>query len=230
MKNYLTNSAYFGFLLSLATYLLGTYIKKKTKLAIFNPLLFSVIACILVLLAGNVSYDTYLSSAQYISYFLTPATICLAVPLYKQLNTLKRNAGAILLGILSGVITSIGSIFLLSRLYALDKVYFVTLMPKSVTTAIGMGISQEYGGYTTITVAAIVVTGILGQLIAELVLKIFKITHPVAKGIAIGSASHAIGTSKAVAMGEVEGAMSSLSIALSGILTVLLSAFFARLY
>ncbi len=230
MKNYLTDSAYFGFLLSLAAYLLGTYIKKKTKLAIFNPLLFSVIACILVLLAGNVSYDTYLSSAQYISYFLTPATICLAVPLYKQLNTLKKNAGAILLGILSGVITSIGSIFLLSRLYALDKVYFVTLMPKSVTTAIGMGISQEYGGYTTITVAAIVVTGILGQLIAELVLKIFKITHPVAKGIAIGSASHAIGTSKAVAMGEVEGAMSSLSIALSGILTVLLSAFFARLY
>ncbi len=230
MKNYLTDSAYFGFLLSLAAYLLGTYIKKKTKLAIFNPLLFSVIACILVLLAGNVSYDTYLSSAQYISYFLTPATICLAVPLYKQLNTLKKNAGAILLGILSGVITSIGSIFLLSRLYALDKVYFVTLMPKSVTTAIGMGISQEYGGYTTITVAAIVVTGILGQLIAELVLKIFKITHPVAKGIAIGSASHAIGTSKAVAMGEVEGAMSSLSIELSGILTVLLSAFFARLY
>lgn len=230
MKEYIVESAYFGVLLSLAAYLLGSYIKKKTRAALLNPLLLSVLFCILILLAGGIPYEVYQKSADYLNYLLTPATICLAIPLYKQFELLKNNGAAIVSGVLSGVLTGIGSVFFLSKLFRLDPVYFVTLMPKSVTTAIGMSISAEYGGYATITVAAIIITGILGHIISESVLKLFRITHPIAKGIAIGSASHAIGTAKAVSLGEVEGAMSSLAIALSGIFTVIFSALFVQLY
>ncbi|MCM1542870.1 MAG: LrgB family protein [Blautia sp.] len=230
MREYIAESTYFGVILSITTYLLGSYIKKKTKLALLNPLLLSILLCILVLSVGGIPYEAYNNSAGYISYLLTPATICLAIPLYRQFELLKQNTAAILSGIISGVLTGIGSVFILSKLFRLSPDYFVTLMPKSVTTAIGMGISEEYGGYATITVAAIVITGILGHMISEAVLKLFRITHPVAKGIAIGSASHAIGTAKAVSLGEIEGAMSSLSIALSGIFTVIFSSVFVQLY
>ncbi|MCM1065112.1 MAG: LrgB family protein [Eubacterium sp.] len=230
MSEYITESVYFGVILSITAYLLGSYIKKKTKIALLNPLLLSILFCILVLSVGGIPYEAYNSSASYISYLLTPATICLAIPLYRQFELLKQSTAAILSGIISGVLTGIGSVFILSKLFGLSPAYFVTLMPKSVTTAIGMGISEEYGGYTTITVAAIVITGILGHIISEAVLKLFRITHPVAKGIAIGSASHAIGTAKAVSLGEIEGAMSSLSIALSGIFTVVFSSIFVHLY
>ena len=160
------------------------------------------------------------------SYLLTPATVCLAIPLYEQWELLKKNVKAVVAGLVAGVITSITTVFVLSLIMGLSHEEYVTLLPKSITTAIGMGVSEELGGYVTITVAVIIVTGVLGNIMGELVCKIFKINEPISKGLAFGSASHAIGTAKAMEIGEIEGAMSSLAIAVSGILTVL----FATVY
>lgn len=196
-------------------------IRRKWKFAILNPLLISIIIVIAVLLVLRMDYETYNEGAKYLSYLLTPATVCLAIPLYEQLEHLKKNVKAIAAGILSGVLSSLVSVWALSAAFGLSHEEYVTLLPKSITTAIGMGVSEELGGIVTITVAVIIVTGVLGNIIAELVCRLFRIKEPVAKGIAIGSASHAIGTAKALEMGEVEGAMSSLSIAVSGLLTVI---------
>lgn len=161
------------------------------------------------------------------SYLLTPATVCLAVPLYQQLNLLKKNLKAVAAGILSGVLTSILSVLGLSYLFGLSHDMYVTLLPKSITTAIGMGVSEELGGIVTITVAVIIITGVLGNMIADVVYRVFRIKEPVAKGLALGTASHAIGTAKAMEMGPVEGAMSSLAIAVAGLLTVIFASVFA---
>lgn len=220
---------FFGMAVSVLGYLLGLFLKKKLKLAIFNPLLISIASVMMVLCLLDISYESYQTSAKYLSYLLTPATVCLAVPLYQQLHLLKRHAKAISLGILSGVLTSLGSVYLLSLLFRLNHQQYVTLLPKSITTAIGMGISEEAGGIVTITVAVIIVTGILGNMTAEAVCKLCGITDPIAKGIAIGSSSHAIGTVKAMEMGEIEGAMSSLAIAVAGLCTVVFTPLFTGL-
>jgi putative effector of murein hydrolase len=184
----------------------------------------------ILLIVLDIPYETYNTGAKYISYLLTPATVCLAIPLYEQFELLKKNALAIVAGILSGVITSCVSIFVLSKLFSLDYEMYATLLPKSITTAIGMGVSEELGGYVTITVAAIIVTGIFGNMAAETICRIFRITEPVAKGVAIGTASHAVGTARAIEIGDVEGAMSGLSIAVAGLLTVIAAPIFANLY
>lgn len=228
MQNLLTDSVFFGVTLSIVAYLIGDLIKKKTGLGIFNPLLISIAICIAVLAVSGVDYDTYNASAHYLSWFLTPATVCLAVPLYEQLELLKKNWQAMLLGIGAGVLTSVVTVFVLAKLLGLNHQEYVTLLPKSITTAIGMGVSEELGGYVTITVAVIIITGVLGNILAELICKVFKIEHPIAKGLAIGSASHAIGTAKAMEMGEVEGAISSLAIAVAGVLTVVAASVFAN--
>lgn len=228
MKEIFECSAFAGVALSLVAYYIGVFLKKKLKLAIFNPLLVSIIITVIVLIVGNVDYDTYNEGAKYLSWFLTPATVCLAIPLYEQVELLKEHYVAVFLGIISGVLTSMGVVLVLAKLFSLSHKEYVTLLPKSITTAIGMGVSEELGGYVTITVAVIVITGVLGNILAELVLKVFRIIEPVSKGIATGSAAHAIGTAKAMEMGEIEGAMSSLSIAVSGILTVIGASFFAN--
>jgi predicted murein hydrolase (TIGR00659 family) len=220
MSEFLQNATYFGVLLSLGSYFLGMLLKKKLKKGIFNPLLIATVVTILALLVLGVDYDSYYAGAKYLSYLLTPATICLAVPLYEQFALLKQNYKAILLGIFAGVVTSLCTIFLLSLLFRLGHTDYVTLLPKSITTAIGMGVSEELGGYVPLTVAVILITGVLGNVLAETVLKLFRITNPMAKGVAIGTASHAIGTTKAMELGDVEGAMSSLSILVAGLLTV----------
>ncbi len=222
------NSVFFGVAISLIAYGLGAFLQKKFKLAIFNPLLISIIITIIVLLATNIDYKTYYEGAKYLSYLLTPATVCLAIPLYEKLELLKNNWKAIFTGIVSGVFTTMICILAMSFIFNLSHKEYVTLLPKSITTAIGMGVSEELGGYVTLTVAVIIITGILGNVIAPLVCKIFKITEPIAKGVALGTASHAIGTSKALEMGEVEGAMSSLSIGVSGLLTVVSASIFAQ--
>ena len=222
-------SMFFGAVISIATYLLGMAVKKKFRFAICNPLLISIALTIAVLVLTGVDYDTYNESAKYLSYFLTPATVCLAVPLYQQLEQLKSNWKAIFGGILSGVLTSLVTILVLAKLFGLGHAEYVTLLPKSITTAIGMGVSEELGGYVTITVAVIVITGVFGNMIAEAVCRLFRIREPIARGISIGSAAHAIGTARAMEMGEIEGAMSSLSIAVAGLLTVVGASFFAPL-
>lgn len=230
MDSFLKGSLFFGMVISMFGYQVGLYCKKKWKLAIFNPLLIAIVLVISVLLLTGTDYETYDYGGQYISYFLTPVTVCLAVPLYRQLNRLKANSCAILLGIFSGVLASMVSILVLSVCFGLTHEQYVTMLPKSITTAIGMGISEELGGIVTITVASIVVTGIFGNMAADTICRIFHITEPVAKGVAIGTSAHAMGTARAMEMGEVEGAISGLSIAVAGILTVGAALVFEMLY
>lgn len=229
MKDFLTESLFFGALLSLIGYEAGLILKKKFQLAIFNPLLIGVLCVIGVLLIFDIDYEIYNESGKYLSYLLTPATVCLAVPLYEQLHLLKKYFSAVLLGILSGVGAGLLGVWALAKLFGLNHQQYVTLLPKSITTAIGMGVSEELGGLVTITVAVIIITGILGNVIAETVYKIFRIEEPIAKGLALGTSSHAIGTAKAMELGQVEGAMSSLAIAVAGIFTVVGASFFAGL-
>ena len=220
MPDFAASSVFFGLFVTLIAYFIGLEIKKKTKLAVMNPILIATALVIALLSYLDIPYESYNQSAKLISSLLTPATICLAVPLYEQLALLKKHRNAILAGIISGVITSLVCVLALSLLFKLDHASYVTLLPKSITTAIGMGVSEELGGYVSITVAVILITGILGNVIAEHVCRLFGITDSVARGVAIGSSSHAIGTAKAMELGSIEGAMSSLSIVISGILTV----------
>ena len=230
MKELFSQSVTAGVVLSLGAYMLGMYIKKKTKLDLANPLLIAIVLCILFLLGTGVDYETYQKSASYLSYLLTPATVALAIPLYRQMELLKKNKKAILVGSLAGTLTSLLSVLLLSLLFRFSHEEYVTLLPKSITTAIGMGVSEELGGYVTITVASIIMTGVLGNIIAVAMCRVLRLKSPVARGLMIGTASHAIGTAKALEIGEVEGALSSLAIVLAGLMTVVLAPLFAYLH
>lgn len=221
MNDFFETSAFAGVTVSLLAYALGVLLKNKFKTGLCNPLLISIAATILVLTAAHIDYETYSAGANYLSWFLTPATVCLAIPLYEQLELLKKNLKAVIAGIVTGVLTSLVTILVLALLMGLSHEEYVTLLPKSITTAIGMGVSEELGGYVTITVAVIVITGVLGNIFGEFICKIFKITEPVSRGLALGCSAHAIGTAKAIELGETEGAMSSLSIAVAGLLTVI---------
>lgn len=225
----LESSVFFGVTITLITYAIGVLIKKKLKIAIFNPLLISIALIIIFLAFTGIDYQSYSEGADFISYLLTPATVCLAVPMYEQMDSLKKNGLAIMAGILSGTITSMLCVLACTAIFKLNHETYVTLLPKSITTAIGIGVSEEMGGVITITIVAIIVTGIFGNMFAELICKLFKIQHPIAKGVAIGTSSHAMGTSKAMELGEVEGAISSLSLAVAGILTVIFAPLFASI-
>ena len=219
MMEFIKNSAFFGAMISLIAYEIGLILKKKFKMAIFNPLLISIICVIGVLVIFE--------GGKYISYLLTPATVCLAVPLYEQIHLLKKNLKAVAAGIISGTLAGLCSILLMSKLFGFNHQEYVTMLPKSITTAIGMGVSEELGGIVTITVAVIIITGVLGNMIAEVVYKIAKIEEPIARGLGLGTSAHAIGTAKAMELGPVEGAMSSLAIAVAGLLTVVGASVFA---
>ena len=225
----LEKSLFFGVVISILSYGLGVYLKGRFKLAILNPLLLSIIFVMLSLLFLDVSFKGYYEGAKYLNYLLTPATVCLAIPLYERLEVLKRNLKAIFLGIFAGVLASAGSILVMAILFNISHNDYITLLPKSITTAIGIGVSEVLGGNVTLTVAAIIVTGILGNIIAEPVCRFFKITNPVAIGIAIGTSAHVVGTVKAMEIGETEGAMSSLSIVVAGLLTVVGASLFAQI-
>ena len=221
MRDAFASSAYFGAVLSVAAYSFGMWLKKKTGLAVCNPLLVAAVIIVPVLLVSGITYDEYMLGAENISYLLTPATVCLAIPLYKQLRLLKENKAAVFCSIAAGVAANALTIFVLCLLFKMEHVHYVTLLPKSITTAIGMGVSEEAGGIVTLTVIGIVLTGLMGNIMGEAVLRLARITHPVAKGLALGTSAHAVGTAKALELGEVEGAMSSLSIAVAGLLTVI---------
>ena len=230
MDKLILSSATIGIVISLLVYEIGLAAQRKWKLAVLNPLLISIVLVIAFLVAFHVDYESYNSSAQYLSYLLTPATVCLAIPLYLQLELLKKNIGAILGGVLSGVLASLGSVLAMSILFGLDHQQYVTMLPKSITTAIGMGVSEELGGYVTITVAVIIITGVLGNMSAEYICKLFCIKSPISIGLAIGTASHAVGTARAMELGEVEGAMSSLAIVVCGLCTVIGASIFSYIW
>lgn len=222
MTEFLNTSAVWGTVLTLAAFALGTFLHRKTKAAWCNPLLWGSLFVIIVLSVLKIPYPDYKESASVLTYLLFPATVSLAVPLYEQWELLKKNLPAILTGIGAGVLTSVGSILLLAWVFRLDAASAVSLLPKSVTTAIGVDVSTELGGIPALTTAAIILTGIMGNLLAVSLCKLLRIKNPIARGIAIGTSSHAIGTSKALEMGQIEGAVSSLSIAVAGILTAVL--------
>ncbi len=229
MNEFFLSSSLSGLVLSLLSYEIGVGLKKKFKKCIFNPLLISIILVSVFLIVFNIDYEVYNKSAKYLTYLLTPATVCLAVPLYEEIEVLKKHPFAILVSIFAGVLTSLSGVFLLSKVFSLSHTEYVTMLPKSITTAIGMPLSLEYGGYTSLTVVSIIITGVLGNISAPFVLKVFGIKRAVAKGVAIGTSSHAIGTTKALEMGSLEGAVSSLSLVTAGIMTIVLMPIFSNL-
>lgn len=228
--NFLLNSQFLAVVISLIAYMIGLYLKQKIKLAILNPLLIACVIVILYLLSTRADYKIYQKNMDFINYLLTPSTVCLAIPLYHQVEVLKKHFFAIIIGSLSGVLSTFLLIFLFATLFKLSHTHYVTLLPKSVTTAVGMVLSQEIQGIVPVTIAAIVITGIFGNIIAPSLCKIFKIYDPIAKGVGIGCASHVIGTTKAIEMGELEGAMSTLSTVISAILTSVFISFVTNLY
>ncbi len=223
MTELLKNSAVWGVLLTVIGYGLGTLINRKTKQAWCNPLLLGILFVILVLSLAKIPYEDYKAGAAPLQYLLLPATVCLAVPLYENLTKLKGRFAAVIGGILAGVITSLGSILLMAWLLSMNREQASTLIAKSVTTAIGIDVTQTLGGMVPLASAVIILTGITGNLCAVFVCKLFRIKDPVARGVAIGTASHAIGTAKAFEIGELEGAVSSLSVAVAGIITAVLA-------
>lgn len=229
MTDLLSSSAVWGVVVTLAAFSLGTLLQKKTGAAWCNPLLWGSIFVVILLSALDIPYSDYKTSTAPLTYLLLPATVSLAIPLYEQWEMLKSNVLAIFAGILAGVLTSVGSILLFCWAFGLESQYTISFLPKSVTTAIGVDISSELGGIPALTTAVIVLTGILGNLMAVGLCKLLRIHEPIAKGIATGTASHAIGTSKALEMGQLEGAMSSLSIAVAGVLTAILCPLVSKL-
>ena len=223
MAEILQNSTVWGILLTIAAYGLGTLINRKTGKAWCNPLLLGILFVILLLSVLKIPYEDYKASAAPLQYLLLPATVCLAVPLYENLSRLKGRFAAVLAGILAGVITSLGSILLMAWLLSMSREQAATLIAKSVTTAIGIDVTKTLGGMVPLASAVIILTGITGNLSAVGVCKLFRITDPVARGVGIGTSAHAIGTAKAFEIGELEGSVSSLSVAVAGILTAVLA-------
>ncbi|TDT72355.1 putative murein hydrolase (TIGR00659 family) [Hypnocyclicus thermotrophus] len=220
MNDLIFNNINFGIVISLFFFIFFTYLHKKTKSQIINPLILTMVSIILFLLILNIPFNYYNKGAKFIGYLLGPATVALALPLYKQIHLLKKHFWVILIGILVGSTTAVLSVLFLSKIFGLDRITIISLLPKSITTPIGMSISQSYNGEVPFTIIAIIITGNTGAIFAPYILKIFNIKNRIAKGIAIGTASHAVGTSKALEIGEIEGAMSSLAIGLAGIFTV----------
>lgn len=212
----------FGLILTILFYNIGIYIQKKTKKPIFNPLLIAILCIILFLSITKIPYESYKLGADRINFFLGPVTIVLAVPLYKQFDLFKKYLLEILIGISCGVVASFISVKLIGHFTNANLDIINSLIPKSITTPMGISLTKTLNGVEAITVVSIILTGILGAIMSSIVFKIGKINHPVAKGIALGTSAHALGTTKALEMGEVEGAMSGLSIGISGIITVIL--------
>ena len=222
MAEFIGSIGVWGVALTLGAFALGTWLNRKTGQALFNPLLLGSIFVIIFLSLVQIPFAEYKQSVSVLNYLLLPATVSLAVPLYEQWLPMKKNAKAVLCGILAGSLTSMVSIIAISWVMKLDPVLSASLMPKSVTTAIGAEVAQELGGLSSLAGGIIVLTGIIGNLSAAAMCRICKLHDPIARGVAIGTASHAIGTARALQMGRVEGAVSSLSIAVAGILTAAL--------
>lgn len=218
--NDITMNPLFGILLSLISFELGLWIQRKSKLVFLNPLLLAIGMIIIILVLGQIPLEHYQKGGDIINLFLGPATVVLAVPLYKQLEALKKYFKEILIGILGGIITGFIATTLCCIFFRFSEVVSASLMPKSITTPIGIVVSEQLGGIPAITVLTILVTGVCGAVIADFVFKVFHIQHPIAKGIALGTSAHAVGTTKALSLGTIEGAMSSLAIGVAGLITV----------
>ncbi|MDW8801956.1 LrgB family protein [Clostridium sp. A1-XYC3] len=226
----LISTPIFGIMISLIAFEIGCILYKKTKVPILNPLFTSIIMVMCFLTIFNINVSDYDKGGQFISFFLSPATVILAVPLYKKIKLLKAYALPIVAGITAGSLVGIITVIFLCHLFGISKPLDISMIPKSITVPIGVEVSKQLGGIPSITVAAIIITGIMGAVVGPYVCKLFKIEDKVAVGVAIGTASHAVGTTKAIELGEVEGAMSSLSIGLAGIITVFIAPVITKIF
>lgn len=211
----------FGVVMTVVFFNIGVYLQKKTKSPACNPLLLAIIGIIIFLGITKIPYENYKIGADCINFLLGPVTVVLAIPLYKQFDLLKKHFIEIIVGIVSGIVVSLGSVMIIGKLTNANIDIINSLIPKSITTPMGISLTNTLSGIESITVVSIILTGILGAIVAPTVFKMGKIKHPVAKGIALGTSAHALGTTKALEIGEVEGAMSSLSIGIAGIITVI---------
>lgn len=219
----LSASPYFGVALSVLAFWIGVKLQQKLKTPVCNPLIVAIILVAGVLLIFKIPYDSYYEGGGIIDMFLAPATACLAVAIYGKLKILKEYWFPIVVGCTAGSAASMASVYGLCRLFGLDESLTVSLLPKSVTTPIAVSIAGPNGGVVPVTVVAVIFTGILGSIFAPLLIRALRVNDPVAAGLAIGASSHAVGTSKAVELGETEGAMSGLAIGICGIITVIFS-------
>ena len=217
------SSPYFGVALSVAAFGIDVRLQQQLKTPVCNPLIIAIVLIAGVLLIFKIPYEAYNVGGEIINMFLAPATACLAVAIYTKIKILKQYWLPILVGCTAGSAASMLSVYGMCRLFGLDESLTISLIPKSVTTPIAVSIAEPAGGMVPITVVAVIGTGILGSIIAPLLIRVFKVTDPMAAGLAIGASSHAVGTSKAIELGEVEGAMSGLAIGVCGIITVLIS-------
>lgn len=222
MQEYFADSVFFGMFLTIFMYQLGAKIQKKWPIPVFNPLLLSMLAIIGILLVTGIPYETYEQGAGLLTSMLTPLTVCLAVPLYRQFQVLKKNVAAVVAGILCGCLSHAVTMLVLAKVLHVDELLRNSLMGKSVTMAIALGVTEEMQGIGGITIIGVIVAGVMGVVMGPVILKAVGVKNPVAVGLSIGCASHALGTSKALELGEVEGAMSSLAIVVTGVLTVIM--------
>ena len=219
------SSPFFGIALSILAFWLGVRLQERLKSVLCNPLLIAILLIVLLLSVFKIPYESYNEGGAIINMFLAPATACLAVTIYTKIQILKENWLPILVGCTVGTLTSMGSVYLLCRLFRLDEAMTASLLPKSITTPIAVEISQSHGGIVPVTVIAVIFTGILGSILAPILIRLFRVKNPLAAGLSIGACSHAIGTSRALQIGETEGAMSGLAIGVCGIITVIVSMF-----
>lgn len=216
------DNQYFGIVLSFAAYEIGKWINKKLKTPIANPLLIAILLIIGFLSITGIDYEYYKKGGDFIAFFIGPATVAMVLDLYANLDTLKKNILPILVGVGFGTIFSFVLAIFLSKIFQIDKNLVASLIPQSITTAIAISLSGEYQGIIGLTAIVVVIRGVSGAVFAPIVMKIFRIKDPVAQGVAIGTSSHAVGTSQARLMGEIQGAMSGLSIAIAGITAVII--------
>ena len=213
----------FGVTLCILAYEIGVFLNRKLKTPLANPLLIGIVLCILVLKLFGIPLEDFNQGDDIVALFLAPATASLAVSIYSQYDLLKKNLLPILAGSAVGSLCSMGSVFLMCKLFRLDEKLTVAMLPKSVTTPIAMELSEQSGGIVPVTIAAVVITGILGAMLAPTLIKLFRVNNSIAAGVAIGTCSHALGTTKAIEIGEIEGAMSGIAIGTAGLMTVLFS-------
>lgn len=230
MKELLTGTFFWGGFLTLASYQLGLWLRRRLgNHPLANPMLLSVAVVIALLVVGGIDYQAYSDSTAAIQYLVTPATVCFAIPLYRQLQQLRKHAVALVCGIASGVLSNLAMVFVVYSLFHLTAQQHATLVTKSVTNAIATGVTAELGGVAAITIAAVMVTGIFGNMVAPLLFRLCRLHMPMAQGIALGSSAHVMGTARAMEMGELQGAMSSLSVVVSGLLTVVAAPIYMNL-
>lgn len=227
MADTLFSTPFFGLALSVVCWCFGVWLQKRTGLLVCNPVLVSALLVIAVLLVLRIPLEQYHAGGSMIKLMLGPATAVLALNIYQQRKVLKEHFLPVLLGCLAGSVASIGCVLLLCKLFQVDEIFTASMLPKSVTTAIALGISENGGGIPGLTAAAVVITGVEGAMLAPLFARVFHITDPVAEGVAIGACSHAVGTSKALEIGQLQGAMSSIAICVCGIMTSILALFFS---